>query len=279
MKTAHKILLAKLAYHSIAPVRKLFGKSDTVDGTFDGLNYRLDLSEGIDLAIYLQGKFEPTTAAALSRLVKPGTTVLDIGANIGAHTLRLARLVGEAGRVLAFEPTNYAFQKLLVNLSLNQDLRSRVTAIMAFLGSTSSTTAPDLIYSSWPLTRAENLHDKHLGAAMTTEGTPTRRLDDVMAEQNVLKVDFVKLDVDGFECEVLAGATEMMTKDKPVFVMELAPYVLQERGASLDQLLSHFLPLGYRFYTEKDERPLPTEPKALSDLVPVGGSINVVARA
>jgi hypothetical protein len=60
--------------------------------------------------------------------------------------------------------------------------------------------------------------------------------------------------------------------------MELAPYVLEERGASLDQLLSHFIPNGYVFYDEQTQQRLPSGAKELQRLVADGASMNVIAR-
>src|ERR1700744_4645117 len=124
MKTAHKIAAARIAYRAIHGARALFWRPDRQVGVSDGVRFDLDLAEGIDFAIYLGGVFERGTAQALSRLVEPSSLVVDIGANIGAHTLRLARLVGPQGRVLAFEPTDFAFQKLQRNLALNPELAS-----------------------------------------------------------------------------------------------------------------------------------------------------------
>ena len=91
-------------------------------------------------------------------------------------------------------------------------------------------------------------------------------------------MQLVKLDVDGFECDVLRGATSLLRDTRPVFVMELAPYVLEERGASLDQLLSHFIPNGYVFYDERTEKRLPSEAMELQRMLADGESMNVIAR-
>src|SRR4051794_15228320 len=64
-----------------------------VTTTIDGVAYELDLSELIDNRMYYTGAFEPETTAAIRRFCKPGDTVLDIGANIGCHALRMAQLV------------------------------------------------------------------------------------------------------------------------------------------------------------------------------------------
>ncbi len=84
-----------------------------------------------------------------------------------------------------------------------------------------------------------------LAAKCGRKSAQARSLDSILTELADRKVQLVKLDVDGFECDVLRGATAMLREVRPIFVMELAPYVLEERGTSLDQLLSYFIPHGY----------------------------------
>jgi FkbM family methyltransferase len=278
LKTVHKIALAKILYRTVSVARSAVGRSDTIVTSRRGLVYELDLSECIDLAIYIFGAFEPARSAALARRVKPGMTVLDIGANIGGHTLHLADAVGAAGRVYAFEPTAFAFAKLLRNLSLNPRLAARVVAQQCFLtGRGSGNDAPAQVWSSWPLAGGRELHQKHCGALKSTQGARARTLDAVLSDYGDPIVDLVKLDVDGFECDVLAGATKMMSRSKPIFAVELAPYILRERGSSLEELMSFFIPLGYRFFHEETEKELPADAPAVSRLVRDGESINVIA--
>jgi FkbM family methyltransferase len=278
MKTATKIALARALHHLVRSGRSIAGRPD--EGIFSrrGVVYELDLSQGIDFAIYLGGMFERSTAVALAKLTEPSSLVLDIGANIGAHTLHLASLVGPQGRVMAFEPTDFAYRKLSRNLALNPSLASRVEAFHCFLTASDGAGVPHAIYSSWPLAAEAGLHAKHLGREMQTESAQARSLDSILSECADRKVQLVKLDVDGYECDVLRGATTMLREVRPIFVMELAPYVLEERGASLDQLLSYFLPQGYVFYDERTERRLPSKAKELQRLVGDGESMNVIAR-
>jgi FkbM family methyltransferase len=270
--------LARLAYRATKLGRGLFGLRDRCRVTRAGLRYDLDLSEGIDFAIFLLGSFEPSTVAALGRHIKPGATVLDVGANIGAHTLQMARLVGSEGRVLSFEPTAFAFAKQLANLALNPEISGRVTALQFFLTADGSNPTPQSLYASWPLLHGPGVHGKHLGRSMATAGAQIATLDEVLMQRRIERIDLVKLDVDGFECEVLAGATKMMARDRPVFIMELAPYVLVECGATLDKLLSFFVPLNYRFYDEQTETELRGDSAALQRIIGEGSSRNIVAR-
>lgn len=278
MKTANKIAMARVAYRTIHAARAMAGNSDRCIVKRDGVLYDLDLSQGIDFAIYLR-MFERETRSALKQLVKPGSVVLDIGANVGVHTLLLASLVGPAGRVLAFEPTDYAVKKLRRSLDLNTDLAERVTVFHCFLAGGNGGDVPDAIYSSWPLTASEGLHHKHLGLAMPTNAAPARSIDAILAELGRPSVHLVKIDVDGFESEVLRGATALLRDNRPIFVMELSPYVLDERGSSLDELLSFFIPNGYRFFHERTGRQIPSDAAGLRRLVGDGASVNVIARA
>lgn len=277
MKTTHKIAAARAIYHAVHAGRAVLGRSDQDIVVRDGVTYDLDLSQGIDFAIFLGNIYERQTKAALRKLVSPGSLVLDIGANIGAHTLHLAQLVGPNGRVMAFEPTDFAFRKLSRNLDLNPSLAARVEAYHCFLTDHDGASVPNAIYSSWPLAKEAGLHAKHLGREMQTETAQARSLDSILGERADRKVQLVKLDVDGFECDVLRGATAMLRDVRPIFVMELAPYVLEERGASLDQLLSYFIPNGYVFYDEWTHKPLPSSAGELQRTIGNGAGINAIA--
>src|SRR5450756_2039953 len=138
--------------------------------------------------------FERSTAVALARLTEPSSLVLDIGANIGAHTLHLANLVGPNGRVMAFEPTDFAYRKLSRNLELNPSLASRVEAFHCFLTASDGASVPNAIYSSWPLAMEAGLHAKHLGREMQTEQAQARSIDSILDEHANRKVQLVKLD-------------------------------------------------------------------------------------
>src|SRR5260370_36468584 len=210
MKQTDKVAAARAMYRVVRAARALAGRTDHEVVVRDGISYDLDLSQGIDFAIYLGNIYERQTKAALRKLVSSAALVLDVGANIGAHTLHLAQLVGPNGRVIAFEPTDFAFRKLGRNLELNPQLKSRVTACHCFLTEHDEDQVPSAIYSNRPLARDAGLHAKHLGREMRTEAARARSLDSVLSELADRKVQLVKLDVDGVECDVLRGATALL---------------------------------------------------------------------
>src|SRR5215469_4528356 len=108
LTTRRKIALARTAQRAVMFGRRAFRKGPQTNVRRRGLAWDLDLREGIDFAIWLLGAFESTTIGAYTRLIRPGDVVFDVGANVGAHTLHLARAVGRTGRVHAFEPTEWA---------------------------------------------------------------------------------------------------------------------------------------------------------------------------
>jgi len=279
LKTKQKIALANLVQSLVMGIRRLRGQGAIAAVRRSDVWWELDLREGIDFSIWLLGSFEPGTVRCYQRTVNDGDVVLDIGANIGAHTLLLARAVGSAGKVYAFEPTDYAYAKLLKNCSLNPDLSGRIHCFQTMLVDQDATgDQPPPLYSSWPLSEVAGLHELHQGRLMTTTNAETRTLDSVLLSLNLERVDFIKLDIDGFECGMLRGASEVMARWHPIIVMELAPYALEEQGASLGELIALLTKYGYALYELSSAAPLAMDPEVLEKQIPPGASLNVIAR-
>lgn len=277
LKTAQKIVLAKAAYHTLMVGRRLFGLSPEVLVTRGGLRWRLDLREGIDLSIYLLGGFELATLRLYRRLVKPGDTVLDIGANIGAHTLPLAQLVGNKGRVIAFEPTRFAVDKLITNINLNPNIATRIAVSQSMLSSGMEGSLSPALYSSWPLVEVVDVHGKHRGQLMDTTGARLYSLDQAIIGLGVDKVDFIKLDVDGNEYSVLCGGINTLKRFKPLILIEIAPYLYKQED--FISMLTIFKSLNYCFHDIKSNAILPLELNELRRLIPQGAGQNIIARS
>ncbi len=216
--------------------------------------------------------------ATLRKLVKPGDTVFDIGANIGAHTLGLARSVGATGRVFAFEPADFAFAKLKRNLALNPDLAARTRAEQVMLSAAPGDLGQEEIYASWPLEAHTAVHPKHRGRLVSTHGASVDTLDHFVARQAIDRFDLIKLDVDGHELPVLQGGREVLKKYHPILVMEMSPYVHAEEHSSFADLVALLRDAGYSLQDAGTWKPLPLEADALERLIPDGASINVIAR-
>lgn len=281
LTTKQKMAIARVLQKFVFFLR-FFSKSGTQTLVKrQGITWSLDLREGIDFSIWLLGCFEPKTLSSYKKIIKNGDTVLDIGANIGAHTLPIASLVGPQGKVFAFEPTDYAFKKLLKNCQLNPGLSSQIKCFQYLLSdSDASNIKTPPLYSSWPLDGdiEGGKHALHQGHLMMTDGAKMRKLDTVCRELNITRISCIKLDIDGYESSMLKGAIEIMANFKPIIIMELAPYALDEQGTSLAELINILKHSGYALYDLSQREPLTMDAESISTLIPKGSSINVIAK-
>lgn len=276
LDTPRKLALARLASTVLRHSRHLAGLSDRLRRKRGGIWWDLDLAEGIDLSIYLLGAFEPRLVRAYRALIRPGACILDIGANIGAHTLQFAQLVGDRGRVVAYEPTASAFDKLRANLRLNPALAGRVTALQVMLVARADQTLATDVVSSWPLDARPKDGRHSFGAVRDTTGAVALTLDESLRRTSVSTVDFVKIDVDGNELDVLRGADSLMREHRPTLFLELAPYEYRNPD-DFEVLLEMLWRLGYEFRTPGQSAALPRDVSELRARIPALGGINVIA--
>jgi FkbM family methyltransferase len=177
------------------------------------------------------GEFSEAEIALWRLYVKPGDLVIDAGANIGAHTVALARLVGETGAVIAFEPIRFLAQLCAGNVALN-GLTNVFVYQMAVGAQGDLLRVPVLDY-----TAADNFGGVPLGQWTQGERVTVTPLDDV----DVPRCAFLKIDVEGMEEQVIRGAAKLIAKHRPVLYIELS-----ERNAP--SLLRTLQALGYRAY-------------------------------
>ena len=269
--------MAGVLYRIVSGLRWLTARSpDSVVCTRGEIVWALDLRDGIQLSIYLFGAFERVTARALTRLLPKGGVAVDVGANIGAHTLPMARRAGASGRVIALEPTVRAAEGLRRNLGLNPRLAPRVTVYAAALVAPGD--SPSLeYYSSWPVSKATGRHTIHRGVPQSAAGSIALTLDELVTREALTRLDVVKIDVDGHEMRVLRGAHDTLATLRPSLVLELTPYALEEHGDAFDDLIDLMTQARYRFVDERSFAPLSPDAREIARMIPSAGSINVVA--
>ena len=272
MKTKYKILIAKIIYNLIS----IFKKKNIIVINRNNINWELDLSEGIDLSIYLFGKFEYEIIKTISQhKISKHPIIFDIGANIGVQTLQLSKYFKDS-IVHSFEPTNFGFKKLKKNILLNPKLSKRIFINHSFL-TNKINNLPKNIYASWNLKNKKNVHSKHFGSLKTTGNAKSFKLDDYIIKNKISKIDFIKLDVDGNELDVLRSGYKFLKSKKTPIIFEVAPYLYKEHGYSHSDLINLFEKLDYNFYNIYNLKKIKNINKFILS-IPDGSSSTLVAK-
>jgi len=191
---------------------------------------RHDVYVGRSLDRY--GEYSEGETDLFRQIVRPGQVVLEAGANIGAHTLALSKLVGETGAVYAFEPQRVLFQTLCANMALNS--RTNVHCRCEALGE-----KPGWIFvPALDFDAENNFAGLGLGQYQAGEKTPVATVDAL----ELPRCDLLKVDVEGMELSVLKGATETIEKSRPIL------YVENDRPDRSAALIEHIMSSGYVLY-------------------------------
>ncbi len=198
----------------------------------------IDLQQTIDAKIYYSGAWEPSVVETIQKLLPAGGVAVDVGANIGYLTLTMARCVGENGKVIAFEPTDWASQRLNANIQLNGV--SQVTTVQM-----------GLVDETGEAEGVEVACGYRLGAKQDSAQQQTIRwstLDRYLEEQPVPRLDLIKCDTDGWETRVVKGSIETLRRFHPSIVFEFFPAELASKESSARELLGLLQSEGYRFF-------------------------------
>ncbi len=179
-----------------------------------------DLHVSKHLEVY--GEWAEQELQLFFSIIKPGDVVLDVGANIGAFTVPLARAVGPTGRIHAFEPQRVIYQRLTANVAIN-GLYNVHTYLSAVGNHTSTINVPSIDYSYDANFAAISLLDVSFGSSFET--VPVFALDEIdftnkdSATRNNCP-SLVKIDVELMERYVLQGARSLVNRCKPILYVE-----------------------------------------------------------
>lgn len=195
--------------------------------------------------MFVTGRYEPNEFCLLQRILKPGMTFIDAGANVGLYSIFAARRVGSQGNVLAIEPSGREFESFQKNAELN------ALANVRLVRKALSDRAAEVELSVAPLSKSGH---NTLGAfAYDTpldhrERVQAERLDDLVRSEGLARVDVIKMDVEGGEMAALRGAVETLQKFRPVVLVELSDRALKHQGASSGEVLALLQQHGYRIF-------------------------------
>jgi FkbM family methyltransferase len=204
----------------------------------DGRRFSFDAGDLMYEQVYRLGEYEPVVTEAVRRLLRPGDVAVDVGANHGWYSLVMAQAVGPGGAVHAIEPLPTLTSALRRNIALNPGLEVHVHPVAA--GAEEGTLELHVF---------DDLPHGHTSASTLgrdryeTHVVPRRRLDALFAGAPAL----VKVDVEGYEPEVLAGATGLLAGElKPMWLIEVNRETAAAFGRRPDAAL---VPLGAHGYS------------------------------
>ena len=189
----------------------------------------------LQLLLYYLGTFEPEALDAMRKHLKPGATLLDVGANIGLFTIEGAKAVGSRGSVIAIEASPHHANSVKASAYLNgmQNIEVVPVAVGDQDGEATLT-----------LPSGANFGMFTLGNVVGSESfkVPIRKIDDIVGER---KIDFIKMDIEGSEYRALIGARKTIERDQPAILIELNEFALQSCSSSTSQVKTILSEFGY----------------------------------
>jgi FkbM family methyltransferase len=198
----------------------------------------------LDLRI-LGGTFEESETSFVQAFVRPGMTVLDLGAHHGYYTLSFSKSVGPQGKVFAFEPSERERRVLRMHLRLNSC--SNVQIIPLAMGSAVS--EQDLYQVSGAEDSCNSLRPPAVHAPTEKTRVRVSTVDEFLLAQNLNSVGFVKVDVEGGERDVLLGARRLFAqKTRPVFLIEVSDLRTGPWGYRAAEIIRCFLEEKYEWF-------------------------------
>ena len=256
MRTNTKIFFAKIIFKILMAL----GFKKNVQITRNKIEWYLDISEGIDLSIFIFGSFQKDLVLSIFKFIKKEKklfnyfNLIDVGSNIGDKSLSLSKKLLDNGinnfKIFSIEPTDYAFDKQIKNIQLNPKLEKKISNYKIFISSKKKNISK--VFSSWKLDSNENQHNKHGGILKKIDkNIEIISLDEFIKKNQIKEKIIIKIDVDGYEIDVINSLKETLTKMSPIIFMEYAPYAFIEYGYSVDEFYKFLKKFDYEIYDLK----------------------------
>lgn len=219
------------------------------------LRFQLNLARGglqSSFFFFLPEYYEPATQKYARENIKSGMTVMDIGANIGFHTLLFADLVGPSGRVFSLEPQSDNFRHLQGSIAIN-----RLDWVRAYRLALFDTTGTKKLYLSAVEDAAHTLTNAFRdtgdqsaqSSPPSTEEVPTFTLDEFLEQEKIEEVNLIKIDTEGSEARILRGAKKTLGNQKaPRVICEIHSTKNNSEEVGRDRVRELFYNYGYKSY-------------------------------
>lgn len=218
----------------------LFRNTSLIHSYDEGLKIKLDIGDWLQQQIYFFDAFDERGLLFLKKNLKEGDVFVDVGANIGGYTLVASRLVGEAGKVIAFEPVKDVYDRLCFNIDLNKLGNVSAERLAVYKESGNLT---------MHVSDRENMgmssifhHDTESGR---TERVEAIALDNYVKVAGIQKIKLIKIDIEGAELEALQGMQHILRNLRPLLIVEISDEVLNNDPARKQETLDWLKGMGY----------------------------------
>ncbi|KLT66641.1 FkbM family methyltransferase [Pedobacter sp. BMA] len=219
---------------------KLGGVKQTVLTLKKDFRVNVDTYNFIEASIYYMGDYEPWVKKHFKRLIRPGDVVLDVGANIGFHSLYFSTLTGPTGKVIAVEPINQNFVALQKNIGLN-GFDNIINVQKALANETK-----EIQIHIDPEAKNPGAFSL-LEQGVKNTGVSCIKGDDLLNDLKINTVNFIKIDVEGYELEALKGLSLTVAHSRPVIIFEYDRAYQLKAAQAPDALFLFLQSFNYRF--------------------------------
>lgn len=206
----------------------------------------LAYGDGMGFTFFFRRPFEENEWRFIRGFLKSGMVFFDIGANQGFYALLAAKMVGDSGRVFAFEPVPSQMEKLKRNIKINR-LKNVATEQLA-VGSESGFS--DMRVCLDGDEAMSSLREPYKDASLKRKAirVPLFSVDDYVQKINIKSIDFIKIDVEGGELDVLKGAVGAIEKIRPIFMCEIQDIRTRQWGYEASEACDFLEKYGYLWF-------------------------------
>ncbi len=200
----------------------------------------------MELSVLLTGYWEFLESVAIARIMRPGFAAIDIGANVGLHAIRLADAVGPSGHIFCYEPNPETFMRLARNIELNDF--SHVRAYNCGIAQTKGCLTLYVNPPNEPNRNATMLNDP-LSIGSEPINVAVVPLDHLWrTHMESRKIDFIKIDIEGYEIEALSSGSALLAECRPVILSEYSSYYNKLLGLSWLDIVDFYRRNGYKLH-------------------------------
>ncbi|MFM8989691.1 MAG: FkbM family methyltransferase, partial [Alphaproteobacteria bacterium] len=209
----------------------------------EGLLFHCDTQSFLEWYIFFYGAFRPEVSRLINRMLRPGQVAIDIGANVGMHSVIMANRVGPTGRVVVFEPDPHPMGRLRRNMALNGI--DWVTTVEAAVSARSETRTFYLHDDSIGNFANASLVAANVGKQTASVEMQVVSIDEWMRDNPLPRVDVIKLLAQGEEYNALQGMRGLIERDRPKIFFLYEPSYWQRQGLELMDAVRFFAGHGY----------------------------------